>query len=79
MVTWPWFEKFFIEKEIQERRQWKITDENIIACNWAITFDDREIWGGRDNDNSIYIHRICNHPAFRGRRDIYNIVQWAKI
>lgn len=78
MVIWPLFEKLFFEKEIQEGRQWKITDENIIACNWAVTFDDKEIWGDQDNDNAIYIHRICNHPAFRGKRYIDTITDWAK-
>jgi hypothetical protein len=42
MVIWPFFEKSFIEKEIQEKRQWKIVHEKVIACNWAITFEDRK-------------------------------------
>jgi hypothetical protein len=78
MVTWPWFEKSFIKKEIQEGKQWKITEGNIIVCNWAITFNDRDIWGEWNNNNSIYIHRICNHPAYRGRRYINTITGWAK-
>ncbi len=45
MVIWPYFEKSFIEKEIQEQRQWKIVVDDVIACNWAITFADKEIWG----------------------------------
>lgn len=78
MVVWPHFEASFIEKEIVENRQWKIVIDNIIACNWAITFDDKEIWGEKDMSDSIYIHRICNHPDYRGQRYINNIVAWAK-
>ena len=78
MVIWPSFEKWFIEREIQEERQWKIVSDNVIACNWAITFDDKEIWGETDNNNSIYIHRICNHTALRGNRYIDTITGWAK-
>lgn len=78
MVVWPLFDRSFIEKEIDEKRQWKLVIENIIACNWAITFQDREIWGEKDRNDSIYIHRIATHPAFRGRRFIHVIVQWAK-
>lgn len=78
MVVWPVFEKSFVERELQEQRQWKIVLENVIACNWAITFEDKEIWGDKDQDNSIYIHRICNNPAFRGNRYIDTIVKWAK-
>lgn len=78
MVVWPSFEKSFIENEISEERQWKIIIDDVIACNWAITFEDREIWGDKDQDNSIYIHRICNNPNFRGNRYIDKIVEWSK-
>ena len=78
MVVWPKFERSFIEKEINEERQWKLIIDDKIACNWAITFDDKEIWGKRDNNNSIYIHRIATHPHFRGNRFIDVIVLWAK-
>ena len=78
MVVWPSFENSFIENEIKENRQWKLVIDNIIACNWAITFEDKEIWGEKDNDNSIYIHRICTNPNFRGNRYIEKIVEWSK-
>ena len=78
MVVWPKFERSFIEKEIQEERQWKLLMNDQIACNWAITFADKEIWGERDNNNSIYIHRIATHPGFRGNRFIDAIVSWLR-
>lgn len=78
MVVWPHFEASFIEKEIGEQRQWKIVINNTMACNWAITFEDKEIWGEKDKGDSVYIHRICNHPQFRGNRYIDTIVAWAR-
>ncbi|MBS1533324.1 MAG: GNAT family N-acetyltransferase, partial [Bacteroidetes bacterium] len=42
------------------------------------TFEDREIWDERDKNDSIYIHRICNNPASRGKRYIDNIANWAR-
>lgn len=78
MVTWPFFDESFITREIREYRQWKISINNSIACNWAITFEDREIWGPKDRGDSIYIHRITTRPDFRGNRYIDNIVEWAK-
>lgn len=78
MVVWPKFEKSFVEKEINEQRQWKLMVGNEIACNWAITFEDKEIWEEKDNNDSIYIHRIATHPGFRGNRFIDWIVRWAK-
>jgi ribosomal protein S18 acetylase RimI-like enzyme len=78
MVVWPHFDKSFIEKEIQEQRQWKLVMGETIACNWTITFEDKEIWGERDKDDAIYIHRICTNPNLRGNRYIDSIVEWAK-
>ena len=78
MVVWPTFEKAFIEKEIQESRQWKLMVDGEIACNWAITFNDKEIWAERDKDDSIYIHRIATNPLYRGNRFIDDIVDWAR-
>ncbi len=78
VVVWPRFEKSFVEKEIQEGRQWKLTIDNEIACNWAITFEDKEIWEEKDKNNSIFIHRIATNPAFRGNRFVDAIAGWAK-
>ena len=77
-VVWPKFQRSSVEKEIREGRQWKIMVGNELACNWAITFDDKEIWGEKDNNNSIYIHRFAANPDFRGNRFIDVIVPWAK-
>jgi hypothetical protein len=76
-VVWPIFEKAFIEKEIKEGRQWKLTVDGEIACNWAITFNDKDIWVERDKNDSIYIHRIATSPTHRGNRFIDDIVHWA--
>ncbi|HEV8272366.1 MAG TPA: GNAT family N-acetyltransferase, partial [Chitinophagaceae bacterium] len=64
--------------EINEKRQWKLVIENTIACNWAITFSDKEIWGEKDKNDAIYIHRIATNPNFRGNRYIDRIVSWQR-
>ena len=78
MVVWPVFRKDFIENEIREQRQWKLFIGDSIACNWAITFSDIEIWGEKHKDDAIYIHRIATNPLFRGNSYVDTIVSWAK-
>jgi hypothetical protein len=78
IVVWPSFDPALIEKEIGEKRQWKLVVDGQIACNWAITFDDKDIWEEKDQDDAIYIHRICTNPVFRGNRYIDEIVKWAR-
>lgn len=75
---WPLFDRSLITSEIQENRQWKILINNTIACVWATTFSDPEIWGKRSDDPSIYIHRIATNPEFRGHNFVGEIVKWAK-
>ncbi len=68
-----------ILKEIFQNRQWKISvNNNLIVCNWAVTFEDKQIWGEKERGDAVYIHRISTNPAFRGNRFIDIIVQWAK-
>ena len=78
MLVWPYFDKSFLQNEIGNHRQWKIVIAERLACNWAITYEDKEIWGEKDNDDGVYVHRIAAHPDFRGNRFIDDIVQWAK-
>jgi len=74
---WQGFEKSLIEKEIRENRQYKIVVDGSIVCIFAITFNDPVIWGEKDKDPAMYIHRIVTHPAFRGNNCVKNIVDWA--
>lgn len=78
MVVWPSFSEAFILNEIAEGRQWKLVEGQKICCNWTITFNDKEIWEEKDKDDSIFIHRICTAPDFRGNRYIDHLVDWAK-
>jgi ribosomal protein S18 acetylase RimI-like enzyme len=78
VVVWPPFSEEFLLKEIGENRQWKLVDDNGIACNWAITFEDPEIWGEKDKNDSIFIHRLCIDASFRGNRCVDTVVNWAK-
>ncbi|WP_437438135.1 GNAT family N-acetyltransferase [Cellulophaga baltica] len=75
---WPDFKRALVETEIAEKRQWKLIIDDEVACLWAITFSDAQIWEERDNSTSIYIHRIATNPKFRGNNYMNTIVTWAK-
>ena len=75
---WPKFSKELVTKEIVENRQFKILIKNKIACIWAVTFSDIEIWENDDDNFSIYIHRIAANPEFRGNNFVKRIVNWSK-
>ena len=78
VVVWPEFETQLIEKEITENHQWKLIIDKEIACVWATTFSDEQIWEERNADSAIYIHRIATNPNFRGKNFVSLIVEWAR-
>lgn len=75
---WQAFDPALIKKEIEEQRQWKILEEEAVACIFMTAYDDPYIWGKRNEDPSVYIHRIVTHPDYRGKNYTVKIVDWAK-
>jgi len=75
---WPQFNQKDIAMELIENRQFKLIIDTKIACIWAITFSDPQIWEEKENESSIYIHRIATNPEFRGNNFVQTIVEWAK-
>lgn len=74
---WPQFQEALISTEVSENRQFKLIIDDKIACIWAITYNDPQIWEEDDNEESIYIHRIATNPDFRGNNFVKTIVDWA--
>lgn len=78
MTQWPKIDRNLVILELSEGRQWKMVHQGQIVCVWVVAFEDPQIWGERSNQPSVFIHRIANHPQFRGRGFVGNIVDWAK-
>jgi len=76
--SWLPFDRKLIEREIAERRNWKIVIDDRIACVYSIVFEDSLIWKEKSADSAIYIHRITTNPDFRGNKFVPKIVEWAK-
>lgn len=74
---WPLFSKTLIETEINEKRHWKIIENNQIACVFSVMYSDPVIWGEMDNEPAVYLHRIAINPAFKGKRMMTVIKHWA--
>ena len=78
VTVWPDFERGLIESEISENRQWKMTINDEVACIWAITFSDEQIWEKRNEDSAVYINRIATNTDLRGNNFVAKFVEWAK-
>jgi ribosomal protein S18 acetylase RimI-like enzyme len=76
--TWPTFERSMVEKEVENMLQYKFVVTDNIACVWAITHSDPQIWQEKNNDPAVYIHRIATNPSYRGHNYVKIIVDWAR-
>ena len=43
-VPWPVIERQLIEREIIEKRHWKILIDTEVACVFSISYADPQIW-----------------------------------
>jgi len=75
--TWQTFDRKMIEREIAEKRHWKIAIDDKIACIFSIAFEDPLIWKEKSAEPAIYIHRIVTNPEFRGQKFVPKITDWA--
>jgi RimJ/RimL family protein N-acetyltransferase len=76
---WIVFDRQKVEKEIADKRHWKIMmDDGQIGGIFSITYNDADIWFEKDNDLSIYVHRIAVNPMYRGVGFVPHIIGWAK-
>lgn len=73
---WPQFERKLIETEIAEKRHWKIKDGNMIVGVFSVMYNDPIIWGERDKDPAVYLHRIAANPVCKGKGLMRIIKDW---
>ena len=74
---WPLFSRKLIETEMAEERHWKILDATMTVGVFSVLYNDPVIWGERNKDAAVYLHRIAVHPSFKGRGLMRVINSWA--
>ena len=79
--VWPAYDKKVLDRDIEDNRQFKVLIDsgkyrNEIGCIFSIAYHDKIIWREKDNDISVYLHRIVVNPSFKGRRLFGDILSW---
>ena len=76
-ATYAIFNEKLIENGIHTGLYHKIVVDEKIAAIFLISLEDELIWQKLENYNSVYIHRIANHPDFKGRNLMQTITDFA--
>lgn len=74
---WPRFAPGFIAEEIMQGRHWKISDGQLTQGYFSVQYNDPVIWGERDTDPALYLHRIVANPELKGRGLMPALYDWA--
>ncbi len=74
---WPQFSQQLIKTEINEKRHWKIMYGEDIVCVFSVMYSDPIIWLEKNNEPSVYLHRIAINPLFKGKGIMKLIRKWA--
>lgn len=76
--VWEGIDKIALQKDIDERLQYKIIKDNDILCIFSIQRNDPFIWRARDQHDAIYLHRIVVNPNFKGQKQFFKVLTWAQ-
>lgn len=76
--VWETIDKSGLQREIENRLQYKIMQGGVIVCIFSVQYNDPFIWRYRDKGDAIYLHRIVVSPKFKGQRQFEKILVWAK-
>ena len=73
---WPKFSRKMVKAEIINKKHFKLLINENVACIWCINFNDHLIWAEKENNKSIYFHRIATHKNYRGNNYVNKIISW---
>jgi ribosomal protein S18 acetylase RimI-like enzyme len=76
--VWDNIDTRALERDIENKLQFKIVKDNAILCIFSIQYSDPFIWRDRDLNDAIYLHRIVVNPSFKGQKQFQKVLDWAK-
>jgi ribosomal protein S18 acetylase RimI-like enzyme len=76
--VWESIDKLALQKDIDERLQYKLVKDVDILCLFSIQFADPLIWRNRDQNDAIYIHRMVVNPYYKGQKLFQTVLNWVK-
>ncbi|NNE25660.1 MAG: GNAT family N-acetyltransferase [Saprospiraceae bacterium] len=74
--VWPDYDKQLLEDDIKDKKQFKISRDNTLACIFTICDDDAIVWRERTKIPALYLHRVVTHPDHKGHRLFETVLRW---
>lgn len=75
--VWNSYDKIVLQKDIEQRLQYKIVWNDNILCVFSICYSDKIIWREKEQGNAMYLHRIVVNPEFKGQKQFEKVLEWS--
>lgn len=74
---WPDYDKSVLLDEISTKNQYKILIDHRIVLVFSVCYSDGILWGEKEKQDAIYLHRIVVNPHAKGKRHFEKVLNWA--
>jgi GNAT superfamily N-acetyltransferase len=75
--VWPDYDRTVLIKDIDNKLQYKLVNNDEIAYVFSICYSDKVIWREKDKNDAIYLHRMVVNPKSKGQKRFGKILEWA--
>jgi ribosomal protein S18 acetylase RimI-like enzyme len=76
--VWSAIDQPALRADIEQGLHYKITAGPDLLCIFSVLYRDPLIWGEREQDDAIYLHRVVANPAFKGQQQFAKVLAWAR-
>lgn len=78
LPLWPPFSEESMMQEIRSGFHFSARfPDGILAGYFSVALSDRLIWGAKEQNDAIYIHRMCVNPDRKGSHLTSFVLAWA--
>ncbi len=77
-LVWPAFSDAMLLAEIDAGTLYRVMDGDVFLGTFAVAYEDRAVWGGRERGAHVYLHRIARSAAGSSGGLLNTVVGWAR-
>jgi ribosomal protein S18 acetylase RimI-like enzyme len=75
--VWNGYDAPTIARDIEDKRGFKIVEDDQIIAIFSLTLSDPIIWGEKDQNDAMYLHRVMTSANARGRNLVGTMIEWS--
>lgn len=75
--VWNGYDANTIADDLKYQYGFKMVEQGEIIGIFSLIPSDPIIWGDKDQNDALYLHRVMTNPNFRGRNLVGDMIEYA--